>query len=142
MHVPRRCLILGPLLFAALSLPVPARATVLPSGTLTVTTVTGGFKACATGSADPTLNLLREWDFRAVGVDSTGALILPPSQFGTGLTFTSSPCITILKGSASAGAFSVTLTYGGAGLDAVLVLAGSGTWSATTGDHVTGMTRP
>lgn len=140
MFDPRRPLLAA--LVALVPLSVPAHATVLPSGTLTVTTVTGGFKACVTASADPTLNLIREWDFRAEGADTSGTIISPPAQSGTGLTFTSSPCITVLKGAAAGGHFFVTLTYGAVGLDAVLVLAGSGTWGPVLGDHVSGMTRP
>lgn len=128
--------------FVAVSLPgiSPAHATVLPTGRVNVTLVTGGFKACVSGSADPVLNLIRQWEFVVAGARSNGTVI-SHIQGGSGTTF-APPCYTVTKGGTASGQFFATLTYGGVGVDMALVLVGSGTWSALTGDQVTGMERP
>jgi hypothetical protein len=105
-----------------------------------VTLVSGGFKACAVAKADPTLNVLREWAFAVSGFGFDGSVIAPTPETSSGLSFTPS-CVYVFKGSAPGGQFAATVTYGGAGVDAVLVLAGTGTWGPL-GDHVSGMERP
>jgi hypothetical protein len=144
MHAPRRrsLLVLTVLALAPTATATPAHATVLASGKVTVTLVTGGFRTCANGSADGTLAVARQWDWRVDGARSDGTLIAPPSQGGSGLTFVSNPCITVLTGTAPEGHFFSTLTYGGVGADAALVLVGTGTWSPETGPQVSGMSRP
>lgn len=116
----------------------PATALATPLMSVTVQTVSGGFRACAYGSSAGALLAVSQWDFEVAGT----TVPTQESINATGPTFYSvaSPaCIYVWKLQDTAGAFTATLTFISDGTDLSRSVAGTGSWDPIDGDNTTSM---
>lgn len=136
----RRVLLSVAFLAPLLSVPSPASALASPSLEVTVGPITGGFRACARGSAQPKLVAVLHWEFTVAGTraSTSNPLIAPPSVARDGSVFDLT-CINVSKLGEPDGAFTATLTLTSDGLDLSNAVVGTGVWSPSTGDRTSGM---
>ncbi len=103
----------------------PASALVVPRMGVTVSGEgTSAFTLCGYGTSSATIN---HWRLTVAGVRTAGGAFTAPVIESTAATF--HECLTVPKGTSTAGVATVTLTFAGAGTDVIGSFSGYARWA-------------